>query len=121
MTNRTSPKDAPRPETEYLVAWISQDLETLPEINIYGNPAGLRRLAEALIQIADYDQALGGFPDDDSVHCHLDTGRNTHEGKLLPRVTLGRVDSKDGKQLVRAPFPELDPALGAAALTDIHL
>lgn len=121
MTTESALEDGRNPETEYLVVWISQDLGSLPEVNIYGNPAGLRRLAATLNQIADYDQSLGAFPDDDSFHCHLDTGRNTRDRDPLPRVTLGRVDSKDAKQPVRSPFPEIDPKLGVDALTDIHL
>ena len=110
------PKDA-----EYLVAWVSQGLGDHTDINIYGNPAGLRRLASMLLRVADYEQSKGRFPNDDSLHCHLSTGLNTTERGSLPRMTLGRVDSKDGSELVRYPFPDHDFSECHEALSEIDI
>ena len=93
--------------SEYLIAWVSMGLGESPDINIYGNPEGLRRLANKLIEIADLDQTTGEFPDTDSFHKHFATGCNT-ESKL-PRLTIGRVDSKNEPQKLRDCFPHRVP------------
>jgi hypothetical protein len=109
------PKDA-----EYLLAWISQDLGHT-DINIYGNPAGLRRLASMLLRVAEHDQSGDPYPASDSLHCHLSTGLNTSARGALPRLTLGRVESKDGSEAVRYPFPEFDFSKFSHAISDIHI
>jgi hypothetical protein len=113
-------KDHDGKSPEYLVAWISQGLEAHRDICIYGNPSGLRRLAGILLRLAEYDQSSDPCPDEDSVHCHVNTGFNTQERRSLPRLTLGRVDSKDGKTPIRYGFPEIDPDAqdSTTAITD---
>ena len=89
--------------SEYLIAWVSMGLSENTDINIYGNAQGLRALAKKLVEIAEVDQTEGGFPDDDSFYAHFSTGCNT-ESKL-PRLTIGRVDSKNDCQKLRDGFP----------------
>ena len=103
--------------SEYLIAWVSQGIDRGPEIHIYGNPAGLRDLASKLIAMAEYDQRLGGFPDDDSEHHHYRTGRNTDVADHLPMVTIGRVDSKKNKKVLRDCFPPLLTDAKSSAIT----
>lgn len=108
-------------ELEYLIAWVSQGLARRADINIYGNPAGLRRLAAMLLKVAEFDQSQGRYPDDDSLHCHLNTGLNTAARDDLPRLTLGRVEPKNGSLPIRYPFPELDFSEHNDALSDIPI
>ena len=115
-----SAQNDPHPDAEYLVAWISQGLYGA-DINIYGNASGLKRLAALLIRVADYDQSQGRFPDGDSLHCHLSTGLNTTAKDSLPRLTLGRVEPKNGGKAIGAAFPELEPSSQAGALSDIDV
>ena len=97
--------------SEYLIAWISMGLGETPDINIYGNPQGLRILADKLIEIADLDQATGKFPDSDSFHAHFSTGCNTETN--APRLTIGRVDSKSDPTKLRDCFPARVPEFSA--------
>ena len=97
--------------SEYLIAWTSMNLNAAPEINIYGNPKGLRALAEKLIEIADLDQTACAFPDDDSFHAHFSTGCNTEVEP--PRLTIGRVDSKTDPAILLGSFPARVPEFSA--------
>ena len=108
------------PDVEYLVAWISQGMYGA-DINIYGNAAGLKRLAAMLIRVADYDQSQGRYPDGDTLHCHLSTGLNTAAKDALPRLTLGRVEPKNGARAIGEGFPELAPSSHSGALSDIDI
>jgi hypothetical protein len=108
------------PDVEYLVAWISQGMYGA-DINIYGNAAGLKRLAAMLMRVADYDQSQGRYPDGDTLHCHLSTGLNTTAKDALPRVTLGRVEPKNGVRAIGEGFPELAPSSRSGALSDIDI
>ena len=109
-----------QPDFEYLVAWISQGMYGA-DINIYGNAAGLRSLASMLMRVADYDQSQGRYPDGDTLHCHLSTGLNTTAKDALPRVTLGRVEPKNGVRAIGEGFPELAPSSRSGALSDIDI
>ena len=42
--------------SEYLIAWVAMGLGEHPEINIYGNPQGLRALAKKLLEVAEIDR-----------------------------------------------------------------
>jgi hypothetical protein len=108
------------PDVEYLVAWISQGMYGA-DINIYGNAAGLKRLAAMLIRVADYDQSQGRYPDGDTLHCHLSTGLNTAAKDALPRLTLGRVEPKNGDNAIGVGFPDLESSSHAGALSDIDV
>ncbi|HQR44100.1 MAG TPA: hypothetical protein PLX97_15500 [Gemmatales bacterium] len=104
------------PKSDYLIAWIDQSLDQLhPEICIYGNPEGLRRLAARLIEVAELDQTTI-IPGDDSYHCHISTGANAEVTDLLPGVTTGRVDDKNDVNLVREPFPAVVPKFGKRSI-----
>lgn len=104
------------PNSDYLIAWIHQSLDQLhPDICIYGNPEGLRRLAARLIEVAELDQSKI-IPGDDSYHCHISTGANTEVTDDLPRITIGRVDDKNDLNLVRDPFPALVPKFGKRSI-----
>jgi len=109
-----------QPDVEYLVAWISQGMYGA-DINIYGNAAGLRSLADMLMRVADYDQSRGRYPDGDTLHCHLSTGLNTTAKDALPRLTLGRVEPKNGARAIGEGFPELAPSSHSGALSDIDI
>jgi hypothetical protein len=81
----------------YVLAFLDEDLESR-QICIYGDPAGLRSLGEALVAIADLDQQtlpLRECPPDESFHRHF----VTREG--LPRLTIGRVDRRDTGEIKR--------------------
>jgi len=109
-----------QPDVEYLVAWISQGMYGA-DINIYGNAAGLKNLASMLMRVADYDQSQGRYPDGDTLHCHLSTGLNTTAKDALPRLTLGRVEPKNGGRAIGDGFPELTPSSRSGALSDIDI
>jgi hypothetical protein len=109
-----------QPDVEYLVAWVSQGIHEV-DINIYGNATGLRRLAAMLLKVADYDQSQGKYPDGDTLHVHLSTGLNTNARNVLPRLTLGRVEPKNGAKAVSESFPQLDSSASGAALSDIEI
>jgi hypothetical protein len=108
------------PDVEYLVAWISQGMYCA-DINIYGNAAGLKRLAAMLMRVADYDQSQGRYPDGDTLHCHISTGLNTTARGSLPRLTLGRVEPKNGDNAIGVGFPDLESSSHAGALSDIDV
>lgn len=59
--------------TAKVFASFSPDADR-PQVMIYGNPAGLRSLAEKLIEFADYQQAEKGF--DPGEHWHLFPGNH---------------------------------------------
>lgn len=119
MPQKSEQKQA-EPDVEYLVAWVSQGMYGA-DINIYGNAAGLRSLAAMLMRVADYDQSQGRYPDGDALHCHLSTGLNTTAKDALPRLTLGRVEPKNGARAIREGFPELAPSSHSGALSDIDM
>ncbi len=91
-------------------------LEQRPEIHIYGNPAGLRALAEKLMAMAAIDQQSAGIPENDSAHTHYRTGCNTDLGDYLPRLTLGRVDEIDNPHKIRYCFAPILPDAGSSAI-----
>lgn len=93
--------------SEYLIAWVAMGLGEHPEINIYGNPQGLRALAKKLLEVAEIDQSKADFPDEDSFHIHCMTGCNTET--TSPRLTIGRVDSKNDPEKLRSCFPSRVP------------
>jgi len=104
---------------EYLLAWVSQDLEREVEICIYGDPAGLRHLAQLLLRVADFDQAKDTItPDDSCFHCHVATGLNTKARGELPKLTIGRVDAKLNPQKLRDSFPPLVPRFCKESMVD---
>lgn len=94
---------------EYLIGWSGDPDSTQDEIFLYGNSEGLRKLAEALNAVADFDQTLGAFPDHDSFHAHFVIGANTVEADRMPRITIGRVEHKHDSAKIRAEFPAIDP------------
>ena len=94
---------------EYLIAWSTKTEFKGDEIHVYGNPAGLRSLANKLLEMADFDQSTGGFPDNDSEHHHYKIGCNTENPEQHPMLTIGRVDSKQDSKQLRDCFPALDP------------
>lgn len=103
---------------EYLLAWVSQGLEQSVEINIYGNPAGLRHLAQLLLRVADLDQKRTVDPAASHFHCHVHTGLNTEARGMLPRLTIGRVDLKLNPQKLDDDFPPLVPRFCKESMTD---
>ena len=94
---------------EYLIAWATSSESHGDEIHIYGNPDGLRNLANKLLEMADFDQSTGGFPDDDSEHHHYKIGCNTENRQQHPLLTIGRVDTKQDSKRLRDCFVALDP------------
>lgn len=64
-----------------------------PMVMIYGNPAGLRSLAQELIEKADYQQCEGGSPDSVE-HWHLWPG---HAGLIESsvEVMISRMDHRE--------------------------
>lgn len=118
--SQKSEHERAEPDVEYLVAWISQGLYGA-DINIYGNAAGLRSLASMLMRVADHDQSQGRYPDGDTLHCHLRTGLNTTAKDVLPRLTLGRVEPKNGTRAIGEGFPQLAPSSHSGALSDMDM
>ncbi|MFZ2641677.1 MAG: hypothetical protein WA117_11820 [Verrucomicrobiia bacterium] len=103
---------------EYLLAWVSQDLEQKVEIHIFGNPAGLRHLAQLLLRAADLDQTKALDPAESHFHCHVHTGLNTAVRGELPILTIGRVDSKLNPQKLVDVFPSLVPRFCKESMID---
>jgi len=66
-----------------------------PEICIYGDPEGLRSLAKLILFVADVDQSKEPYPSDDSFHLHA--GLCDKVPGHPQRITIGRMDSKEGK------------------------
>jgi hypothetical protein len=62
---------------------------------LYGDPEGLRTLAEKLIQLADLEQQqlpAASLPDSEGFHLHLK--KDTHLDPLSYDLDLGRLDAK---------------------------
>jgi hypothetical protein len=106
-------RDIPDSLKGYLLAYTVEDLHAR-DLCIYGDPDGLRSLAEAIIAIANLDQktlAEKECPEDDSFHKHyaLGIGIGDHVRRRLPRLTIGRVDEKrSGEIRDYFPPPEAD-------------
>ena len=103
-------------DVEYLIAWTSDTEFREQEIHIYGNPAGLKSLAQKLMAMADIDQSNGGFPDNDSEHHHYKIGCNTESPDQHPLLTIGRVDSKNDTNSLRDCFTPIQPQSGKLAI-----
>ena len=103
-------------DDEYVVAWVSQGLGESQDISIYGNPKGLRHLADLLLRVANLDQSK----EDDSFHCHFLTGLNTEVSGSLPRITVGRVDEKNDPKTIRDAFPPLVPEFSGKSIVDLE-
>jgi hypothetical protein len=67
------------------------------QVCIYGDPEGLRSLADLLRFAADLDQSKleNGQPEDDSFHCHVLPGQHLSVPSLP--LTVGRVDTAAGR------------------------
>ena len=103
--------------TDYL-GWTEQGLGASPELCLYGNPEGLRALAQKLEQIADLDQSKAGLSDDDGFHVHLSTGLNTEAVEQLPTLRIGRVDAADAPDEIRCGFPAFVSEFSDASMSE---
>jgi len=82
-----------------LLSFVTENEDGSHKINIYGNPAGLRAMAAALIKQADVDQSgMTHLGDYDTHHTHF---KASHEGGILgassDEVQLGRTDLRTGE------------------------
>jgi hypothetical protein len=85
-------------QSSILFTFVTQNEDGSNKINLYGNPAGLRALADALIEQADVDQSTMRLPDGDTDHTHY---KVTHDGAILSKssdeIQMGRVDTPSGE------------------------
>lgn len=82
--------------TGYQIAFSLEDDHGEREVFLYGDPEGLRSLANLLLFVAKVDQTKEPFPPDDTFHLHvtLPAKYKSHAA----RVTVGRVDDKKGRK-----------------------
>jgi hypothetical protein len=86
-------------ETSTLLTFVTENEDGSSKINIYGNPSGLRDLANALIKQADVDQTdMTYLGDHDTDHTHY---KASHVGGILSassdELQLGRTDLRTGE------------------------
>ncbi|WFB35226.1 hypothetical protein P3T73_13755 [Kiritimatiellota bacterium B12222] len=67
------------------------------EVQIWGDPEGLRSLAKLLVTLADYDQSESDAPDGSRAHTHLSPNR--HLGYPSSSVQISRGDAKGSCEL----------------------
>ncbi len=92
MKLASSAKDVPPRLRGYQLVFVEAGT-----VCVYGDPEGLRSLAEVLLFAADLDQARlnNGQPPEDSFHCHITPGRHLSLPSLP--MTIGRVDTAAGR------------------------
>ena len=87
-------------DTGTLITFVTKNENGSSIINIYGDPAGLRSLADALHKQADVDQApMKHLGDDDTDHTHI----KPHSGGIICKasdeIQLGRTDLRTGEMV----------------------
>ena len=102
--------------TEYLIAYYLSTVNSDPSIQIWGNPKGLRRLGQALIDLADVDQNEIGGPGNYLDHDRFDTGQNSEAYDSLPSITIGRADLTNDCHKLEETFPPFIPEFGDSAI-----
>ena len=82
---------------EGFVSAYSYDGEDGTVICLYGDPDGLRSLAQKLEILASVDQTnLSGLPLDEGVHVHLTKASGLQSSHKSKRLDIGRADGKSG-------------------------
>lgn len=88
-------------DTGTLITFVTKNENGSSIINIYGDPAGLRSLADALHKQADVDQApMEHLGDEDTDHTHI---KPQQSGGIICKasdeIQLGRTDLRTGEMV----------------------